>query len=49
MARTIRKSADGLLVRDGSSTRSIRRPSPTPRRLGTRAAVVAAELATLEV
>lgn len=44
MARTIRKSADGLLVRDGNSIRTTRRPNTTPRRLGTRTAVVLAAI-----
>ena len=44
MARTIRKSADGVLARDGRQTRSIRRPSTVERRRVTRQAVVAAAL-----
>jgi len=45
MARTTRTTAAGsLLVRDGLSTRSPRRPQATTRRSGTRAAVIAAAL-----
>ena len=44
MARTTRKSADGVLARDGRQTRSIRRPVKVERRQSTRQAVVAVAL-----
>lgn len=45
MARTLRTSPTGTLVRDGKVEHSTRRPTTAVRRSGTRAAVIAAALA----
>lgn len=45
MSRTIRTTPLGTVTRDGKTERSTRRPHPTTRRTGTRAAVIAAALA----